>query len=75
MTLSMIVILDEGGSCYLIEGIKAMYPSTIVEIEPILSERLLSWKKMARLSKANKNKGTKIVANAFPGYLYSGMTK
>lgn len=30
------VIFEDGGNCYLTEGIKAIYPSTIVAIDPIL---------------------------------------
>jgi len=53
----------------LIEGIRAIKPKINVAIEPILPDSYGSWKNMARLTKANKNIGMKIVANAFPGYL------
>ena len=69
MTISMIVMREDGGSCSLMEGIRAMYPRTIVAIDPSLSERSLGWKKMAKLRRESRKSGMKIVIRAFPGYL------
>ncbi len=42
MTISMIVMREEGGNCSLIEGISAMYPKTIVAIELIRLDKSFS---------------------------------
>ena len=68
-SVSMTVNLAEGGNCSFIEGIKAIYPSIIVAIEPILPDNSESWKKIAKLSKASNKTGKKIVINTLPGYL------
>jgi len=67
--------LEEGGRRSFIEGIKAIYPNTIVAIAPILPERSGSWKKIVKLTKARMKMGMKMVAMKFPGYLYRGITK
>jgi len=47
----------------------------MVAISPIRSDRLLSWKKMAKLNNESKAIGIKIVSRELPGYLYRGMMK
>lgn len=71
----MTVSLAEGGSCYFIEGINAIYPKNIVAMAPILPESSDSWKKIAKLKMANRKVGKKIVKRVLPGYLYRGITK
>lgn len=65
----MMVMLDDGGRRSLIEGMRAIYPKTMVAIAPILPYRLGSWKKMARLTSASMKIGMKMVAIKLPGYL------
>jgi hypothetical protein len=65
----MIVILDEGGSYYLIEGINAMYPNTIVAMDPRRLDSSFYWKNIARLNSASRKMGMNMVKSAFPGYL------
>jgi hypothetical protein len=65
----MIVIFEEGGNCYLIEGISAMYPNTIVAIDPMRLDSSFYWKNIARLKSASRNMGMNMVKSEFPGYL------
>ena len=65
----MTVIFEEGGSYALTEGMSWMYPRTIVAIRPILLERSLSWKKMARESRERRRMGMKMVKSELEGYL------
>jgi hypothetical protein len=46
-----------------------------VAIEPTLPANYGPWKKIAKLTRASRNIGIKIVASEFPGYLYKGITK
>lgn len=61
--------MDEGGNCYFIEGIRAIYPRNIVAMAPIRPDSSGYWKKIARLRRASRNVGKKIVKREFPGYL------
>ncbi len=65
----MTVSLEEGGSYYFIDGINAMYPSTIVAIAPIRLASYGYWKKIAKLTRASRKTGMKMVARELPGYL------
>lgn len=71
----MTVNFEDGGSCSFMDGIRAMYPRIIVAIAPILPDSSGSWKKIARLTKARRKIGIKIVASELPGYLYRGIMK
>lgn len=63
-------IFWEGGSSYLMLGIKAMNPRTKVAIDPNFSvtEAVLC-RKMKMLKRPSMNIGMKMVAQAFPGNL------
>lgn len=69
MTISMTVILEDGGNCSLTDGIKAIYPRTMVAMDPIRLSSAFSWKKIVKLNNESKKIGIKIVAKALPGYL------
>jgi hypothetical protein len=64
-----------GGICALIVGIRDTNAIIIAPIEPILFDSTLSWKKIAKFIRDKKSKGTRIVAIATLGNLYSGTLK
>lgn len=47
----------------------------MVAIELILPANYGPWKKIAKLTRASRNIGMKMVESEFPGYLYKGITK
>ena len=75
ITIQMTVIFEEGGSQALTEGMSWMYPRTMVAMRPILLDKSLSWKKMARERRESKRIGMKMVKSELEGYLQSGMMK